>query len=564
MGDCVEFGKCLNALLSALNIRSSRLAKGINIDASLVNRWIHGSRIPAYNSNYVELIADYICSNILNSFQEETLHAFLDLSCYSKKYDEKMSICEKIRFVLTEAQGYSIETQKKTQSGIKPAAASKDAVSRFFSKYTANNEMKPENIPVTYGNSSANGNTPGLITQPKLFSDYTNIEVKLITGYKEVLQGMLTLLHAASQLEANEKEPILITLNSDIFSLPACEQFLSAWEKELLNVLNNGWKVVCLIRIDNNNAWTMKIVHSIQSFLGTGNYIPYYLKKYSLLSTGREMLVVPGIGAILTFPAESHYQEASAVYFADFKAIEMLSKNFYYLISMALPLIQQYPPEKHFMLIKVFTEYEEKHGNKYLYKEGISSLTVPLDTYERYMRTISRPIDELSVAVELHKKRYQSFVLNIKHYKQRDIYTKESIERLVHEQKYSLNDLSLLGKCKPTKEYIIEHINNTIYLLEKYENYEIAIINEDQFNCNATFIWMVKGKVAVLWTLENKRYKDCQSNDRKISISIEEPTIVNAFEEYFMDFWSNIAPLNKDKKEVIAWLKSQIDILESL
>ena len=48
-----------------------------------------------------------------------------------------------------------------------------------------------------------------------------------------------------------------------------------------------------------------------------------------------------------------------------------------------------------------------------------------------------------------------------------------------------------------------------------------------------------------------------------VRLSIEEPMAVKAFEEYLIEKWEHIAPINKDKNEVISWLQGQIKLLEN-
>lgn len=50
------FGIYLKHLMALRNMRSSELAKKINVDASLIRKWISGSRIPSFRSNYIQLI----------------------------------------------------------------------------------------------------------------------------------------------------------------------------------------------------------------------------------------------------------------------------------------------------------------------------------------------------------------------------------------------------------------------------------------------------------------------------------------------------------------------------
>jgi hypothetical protein len=59
---------------------------------------------------------------------------------------------------------------------------------------------------------------------------------------------------------------------------------------------------------------------------------------------------------------------------------------------------------------------------------------------------------------------------------------------------------------------------------------------------------------------ENYRLKD---NYPEVSVFVDEPLFVKAFEEYFRRTWEeNIAPVHKEKLEVIKLLQRHMDALE--
>jgi len=85
-------------------------------------------------------------------------------------------------------------------------------------------------------------------------------------------------------------------------------------------------------------------------------------------------------------------------------------------------------------------------------------------------------------------------------------------------------------------------------------------LNDSNANILNNFSWIIKESNAVI--IHNlSKGKD---NGNKVYISITEPTIVNAFTEYFHTLWRNIAPVNKDKQLVIAWLKAEIKSINNL
>lgn len=105
----MKFGECLNLLLSTFDISANRLSKAINVDSSLVNRWIHGKRIPPLSTSYITNISEYLSKNVLNSFQLKLLNdIFLKVI---NDNEESLSNKDKIQKILLESQGNSLESK---------------------------------------------------------------------------------------------------------------------------------------------------------------------------------------------------------------------------------------------------------------------------------------------------------------------------------------------------------------------------------------------------------------------------------------------------------------------
>ena len=122
---------------------------------------------------------------------------------------------------------------------------------------------------------------------------------------------------------------------------------------------------------------------------------------------------------------------------------------------------------------------------------------------------------------------------------------------------YPYDVFYMIGGFKVAPEDIIEHINNIIFMLKKYANYEIALVGENEIDSSIKYHWIVKEKVSA----QIHVWRDNQL-DSGVNYVIEEPTIVRAFGQHFINIWEQIAPVNREKEEVIKCLKEQIAILQ--
>lgn len=60
---------CLKQLLNTLNINENKLAKAINVDPSLISRWVNGKRPISAKSDYIKVISNYLSKNVYDKSQ---------------------------------------------------------------------------------------------------------------------------------------------------------------------------------------------------------------------------------------------------------------------------------------------------------------------------------------------------------------------------------------------------------------------------------------------------------------------------------------------------------------
>lgn len=195
----MTFGECLKYMLSALDISINRLSKAINVDSSLVNRWIHGTRIPAYHTPYIESITEYLSRNVQNSFQMQHLNELYLNVCE----DHALIDCnkEKIRIALLETQGYSIECKKNERRRNKASSINEEQMSKLPDHYRQDTEGEFQTAEQAHA-----GDTPNPTGSVALSNND-----KIIFGTKNIISSYASLLEAALKKECKDNKIIYIT-----------------------------------------------------------------------------------------------------------------------------------------------------------------------------------------------------------------------------------------------------------------------------------------------------------------------------------------------------------------
>lgn len=539
-----KFGECLRLLLSALNISSNRLSKAINVDSSLISRWLHEKRIPSYRTSYIENISEYLSKNILNSFQKQRLDGVIN-SLY-ENIDNQMSVKDQINKLLLESQGYSLEC-KKSQTKKKSPSATK--------------ALKTKNIHA----SDIKLNLDSIKECENNLNEYTSLislspEDKIVIGDKNILSAFLLLLENATKFKNSVHDTIYISFSTDTSLLDNNIDF-NYFRNVILKVIKNGWKVVFLFKINNNFNRTLNFLNFSNELIATGKFLVHYYKKYDTFFLGKEIIVVPGIGALSCYSTNPNSLADFGFYINNDIAINLFKNYFHALLSRAaIPLTKYYAENEYFEFNCSLIEFEDRIGKRFLCKDSFSTLTLPISIYEKLLKKINFSNEQRLESIKLFKRKLNSFLVNLQYCEHFDIYILSSIQHLIRHKQISFRTFYGTYCIDLEIKSIISHLENIIYLLKTYDNYKIAFTNKNVFigKDNIKFNCWVKEKHDV--TIE---ILETPKNISKVKISIEEPMVANAFEMYFKEWWEDIAPINKDKNEVIKWLEHQVSTLKT-
>jgi hypothetical protein len=543
----MKFGECLHFLLSTLDISINRLSKAINIDRSLVNRWINEKRTPSYNTTYIESISEYLSNSILNSFQEQHLNELFLRVCGDS--EREISIKDKIKKILLQSQGYSIECKKKAVKESKAHSISKKEISNFLDNYQFGFEV----------DGNIRSSNPALTTYNPNFCINMSSEDKVIIGRKNVLSAGISLLEAAANQKCNNNNTIYISFNNELDI--NYDSGLIHLRNAVLEAINNGWNVLFLLRLNNNINRTIRFINFSKLLINTGKFHPYYLKKYDIFTTDKEFIIVPEIGALFCLSDKLCSGVDTAFYYKNNVAVNIFRNYFNNILTnYAHPLAKYYSQDNAIEYGYCMAESEESIGNRVLYKYDFSILTLPENLYSKLLQRKNLSHDEILTSLEFYTRRLKAFLSNIHIYEYTDIFSIDCINNLIKYRKFYFYYHNGVEIINLEVQDVIELLQNIIRLLEKYNNYNITFMsqNPDKTIQCFNFCCIVKEKKAV--TLES--YEPSKTMP-KVRLSVEEPMLVKAFEEYFKEIWDQIAPINKDKKEIINWLQCQLNLLKN-
>lgn len=539
------FGECLAAVLNALELKCSKMAREINVDPSLIYRWLRNERVPSYDTSYIEQISTYVTGKICNSYQMEAISDLLKSHGIDAPSDTE-DLQKKIKMWLEESQGYSLMLRKKAKSLNRRHLDSSTKKSSQGNRASGTDRVICK--PVLDNQDSAANRD---------FVCYHD-HIDVIKGSMEVAYAAIRLLSQAIKAPVPDDNKILITLNSKMNILLDDKFLRQELTQTLKDALSHGWSIIFQIRINDNVERTTEIIEIIQPLLSHGNIIIYYHQASDENCAVSELCIVPSVGALFIFSSKADHPANTAFWYHEKECMEALASYFFQYLTFAKPLLRLYPSPKTIHFLNACAEAEEAPGDKYAFKNGLNTITMPLSLYERYISCCKLSEHEISLRKFLHGKRLESFESQVNYYKYKDICPIESLEKLVKDKKYPMDEYYMLDNRILSNEDIVCHLENLVKMLERYDNYEIAFVSEKDFEDLYNVCWEIKGHSRIFIESMNRGGLTSDDSCTKRNYSSAEKHIVNGFRHYFLKIWDEIPTANKDKSNAIQFIKSLI------
>lgn len=519
----IKFCDCLKQLLTDLGISSSRLAKAINVDSSLVNRWINGRRIPAYHTAHIENIADYLCKNIHNTFQEQQILTLTADVCGSIILTETLN--HQIQYLLQEAQGYSLECAQEEKANVKNDS--------FVTPDSTATPDRNHYIPLSDSD-------------------------RLLTDQFQIIKACLSLLDNALSIKSKRPRTIYIVYDNHFFPDLWTSNNIDNFLNKLQMATHNGFHITLLLRLNYDTEHTVRMIEFAKPFLLKGTLTLYHAPQFGYPLPEQGLLLVPDVGLIsglsnefLTSYHYAFYLTRPAVLSLCQSHLELFLKD-----HASLLLTKHHIPNNNFINIP---QIEQSNGCHFLFRYFFGMMTFPPTLYRKLLNRLHFTEEENEKSMILYQKRQTAFLHNIQYYQHFDIYAASCVDELVntHQTFFFSHKGARLVPLKTAD--IIEHLQYIIYLLRTYDNYQIAFyqptVPEDLSMKNV--YCLVKERHSVLFELLHPT--DSTGNLRFYS---EEPMLTSGFYAYLENIWQQIPPVNKSKSDVIDWLSGMICVVQ--
>jgi hypothetical protein len=509
-----SFGGYLNTLLTERNLTPRDLASLLELDLSLAYKWLRGERTPRFNSGHADSIA------------------------------EALQLPPIERQTLLQSQVRSLRERPAHRS--RPAPRSRFVSAPVESLIDHRTKFLPGRAPTPRGVKS---------------STTTPVE-GVVRGPRAALAAAVEIL-ATAPVPHSLDQAIQLTWQGEGALDPFNPPFGTDWVYEMRGALARGWKVKQIWRLNRDISRSVTLVQTMLDLVGAGAYESFYIPKHETLQTPYDMLIVPDHAAALFFATADGSTVDSAVVTRDPAQIALYSAHFDLLAKSGQPLMESYPRRLVGLFDKVHAESELRSPGRLFVKYSPSVMTEPADfnsetsfVAER-MRDLGFAGAALTQRLERRRERLMALLAHVETTDCRDICTMQSIEDIVSHGWYLEN-----AQIRPTKGAPVaerrQHLENAIAVLDRYPRFQLALLDEDEareLKVTRETMWEILGGERVLI---NACSIDSDDQPVYMDITLNEPSIVAAFVNYYESLWQRIATEHRDKAWVIKWLEERL------
>jgi hypothetical protein len=379
----------------------------------------------------------------------------------------------------------------------------------------------------------------------------------------ELLEGLPT----AAGRTGEDKTIVLTWQSRDPIDLTPDLQ--ERWQAAIQTALRRGWRILYLCRLDANTARTVRLVEMMRDFFGAGAYTPRYFRTYGTLSPAWDMLIIPGIAAVMIFATRTAYSGDASIVTWDAQHIHTLLAYAKQLVEQTTPFVNVYFLSKNAIAMsQVLIDAESHEGGRLTVKDELSVITQPeawFDGPRPPGLPETLPSEDWRTIAERRKARIAAFKRNIDVDDYYDICTERAIKRLQRSAYPDASGWRQARLARERRERCLEHLRNTVALLRQHERYHLALVSDHQLNDPGPNgipidpMWEVTGDNNLFLSAQ---IPDESGNPAPANLHISEPTIAEGFRESFRHMWERIPPVNREKEAVIRWIERQIRDLE--
>ncbi|MCR3922803.1 MAG: helix-turn-helix domain-containing protein [Firmicutes bacterium] len=486
-------------LMKKLGTTNKELAEILHVDYSLISKWRNNKRSLRQHSTYVSKMTAY----------------FLTLDA---------------------ATHYSVIKEILTEAYPQTQLDSLELISALLGKWIVNNTTEYSSIET----GRIQRSHPGV-------SYSAHFDVYLSNaGRREAIRRFHDLA-----LSLPPGQELLLLTQEDFTWLIEDDDYRSSWQDELKAIINNGHHITIIHTMDLDFKYLFPIDTGWIPIHMTGLTSPRYFPKYVDTMFEQTMFIIKNKAVLTGLTAKNHSKPPHTLFFSDLITVQEYQTRFEAYFTNSRPLFEKYTSQQTSELAQLFISAEQRADNSYFYTSMPLVQTASAQTFHTALLEKQIKPEDYDTYIANETELKLLFDRNLNHAHYRHIIDVSVLEEMpASESSFFNSDSNALALS-------IDYITALLAMLDEQPNYEIALITNDTISSlNNSHLWVKKNALAIIST-------QLTGLHTAFSIATSEPTAVNAFYQYFDEFWLSIPRIHREKMWVREKLNQILDQLKN-
>ncbi|MBP1925956.1 hypothetical protein J2Z76_001820 [Sedimentibacter acidaminivorans] len=507
----MEFNEKLDYLMKITKTTNSSLALYTSLDASYVSRLRRGDRKPAKNGNYIMPMAVYFSKHCNEKYQIEIL-------------SETIKVKTSVILDNESAAEVIYEWMLKNDDEKKPVEDLLYKISNFSYKRKPNIKNNEDVHMVSWNN-----------IEPKVYYG--------VDGKREAVIQFLSIV-------INNKIPQTLLLFSDENTewLFGDLTFTEKWANLMTKVIMGGNKIKIIHTVSRDLDEMLSAISQWLPLYMTGAIEPFFYPKKRDGVFKRTLFIAPDTAAVTSSSISSMTKNAANFVLREKNTIKALLGEFNDYLSLCRPLMKIFTLGDKDKYLEELHEFENEESNSLISTDTLSVLTMPMCVAEKISKRLTVENYNYDGLLTYSQLRRQNFEKKLHINKFIDIIKISDIYSVKSGQvKTAISNIVIKENiCYNTEEYIL-HLENILFLMRNYNNYNVYIQNNNS-SVNGYTLY-VKEDIGVI--IEKTSFPP-------VIFAINESNMTAAFWDYLDSIVGSINRKNTIKKleKIIADLKN--------
>ncbi len=509
----MSFSQKLQLILKTLKVTNKELAEAIGADASLISRWRTGDRKPTSSSPYIGKISAFITQRAGSDAQRIAILQLVGANLSQLH-------CSDAAFADLVADWLATADDSQSYAGL--------VIGSFLHHI--------DSTPVTYSNGrSAN---IGEIRQGELR------QTEVFRGREGMQSAVLKLLR--SLLDADQAINVMAFSDQSLDWLIRDPDYLAQWTALMDQCVRQGHTLEIVHTINRELYELFAIIEKWLPYYITDKVHPYYCPKYHESMFKRTFIAVPGICALTSHTVAGREACGEYEFSSNGDKIRDTEATLRAIMADSVPLIQCFVPQTSNRYLAYLDYHNNQPGDSIALLYTITSHTMPESIFSRNLKRFDFSEKKYDQIMNLFRSNTEQFRQHLRGNTYTEVVALPPPDRF-DPRRIPVDTVPYLASHPmffERKEDFSEHLENTIRVIQEYDNYHFYLLKKPDYFNNTQI--MAKKGVGVVFTKQDWTF---------LTFVLKEQKMTNAFIHYLNNTLDAIPEQDKDKDSVIRQLR---------